>query len=70
MGTSAAEYPQGLTRRITPLTSERVLSTITNSTELVVEGAFQYDWPDPDFSGASNEKNGAESAAVSTYNHK
>ena len=30
-------------------------------------GAFQYDCRDPELNGESNDKNGAESVAVSTY---
>ena len=52
---------------MTPVTSERVPSTITNSAEVVFGGAFQYDCSDPESRGVSNDKNGAESLAVSTY---
>jgi hypothetical protein len=41
--------------------------TITKSTEVTVGGAFQYDCRDPELNGESNDKNGAESFAVSTY---
>lgn len=53
---------------MTPLTSERLPRTIARSAELVQEGAFQYECRGPKSSGASNDKNGAESGAVSTYN--
>ena len=52
---------------MTPLTSESVPRTITNSAEVVLGGAFQYERCDPESNGVSNDKNGAESVAVSTY---
>lgn len=39
---------------------------MTNSTDVALEGAFQYDSCDPESKGASNENNGADPAAVST----
>lgn len=65
---SPAEYPQGLTSKTTPLTSEMEPRTITNSAEVALGGAFQYEENEPESKGASNDKAGAESAAVSTYN--
>jgi hypothetical protein len=43
--------------------------TIPNSTEVALDGAFQYDSREPELYGASNDKNGAEFAAVSTCNY-
>lgn len=69
MGVSPAEYPQGLTSKMTPLTSEMEPRIITNSAEVAFGGAFQYEQNEPESKGASNDKAGAESAAVSTYNY-
>lgn len=69
IGVSPAEYPQGLTSKMTPLTSEMEPRTITNSAEVAFGGAFQYEHDEPESKGASNDKTGAESAAVSTYNY-
>lgn len=54
---------------MTPLTSEMESRTITNSAEVTFGGAFQYELYEPESKGASNDKTGAESAAVSTYNY-
>ena len=69
IGVSPAEYPHGLTIMMTLLTSEMEPRTITNSAEVVLGGAFQYEENEPEPKGASNDKAGAESAAVSTYNY-
>lgn len=53
---------------MTPETSERFARAITNSTEDVVGGAFQYECCDPQSNGASSDNNGADPGAVSTYN--
>lgn len=69
IGVSPAEYPQGLTSKMTPLTSETEPRAITNSAEVAFGGAFQYEPTEPESKGVSNDKTGAESTAVSTYNY-
>lgn len=69
IGVSPAEYPQGLVSKMTPVTSEMEPRTITNSAEVAFGGAFQYEQNEPESKGASNDKAGAESPAVSTYNY-
>lgn len=51
---------------MTPLTSERVPRTRVSSTLEELGGAFQYEFADPESSGARSDKDGAESAAAGT----
>lgn len=57
-----------MTKR-TPETSERLPRTMQNSTQEALDGAFQYECRGPELNGASSDKYGAESGAVSTYNN-
>lgn len=43
---------------------------MTNSTEAALWGALQNESCAPEFNGASNDMNGAEPAAVSTYKRR